>query len=55
MTVVKEISKIYWEYRRSDWTGVALNHQANIHSSMEREMRIMNWVQAFGFLGEGVT
>jgi hypothetical protein len=45
MTVAKELSKYKLdlvEYRRLDGTGVALNHQSNIHFSMEWEMRIMN-------------
>jgi hypothetical protein len=45
-TVAKEISKyksdLVGVYRRSDGTEVAPNHQANIHVSMERGMRIMN-------------
>jgi hypothetical protein len=30
------------EYRRSDGMEMALNEQANIHFSMEKEMKIMN-------------
>jgi hypothetical protein len=43
--VAEEISKynlVLWEYRRSDGMEVALNQQANIHFSMEKEMKIMN-------------
>jgi hypothetical protein len=45
MTVAREISKyksIWWGYRRSDGTAMEPNQQANIHLSMEREMRIIN-------------
>jgi hypothetical protein len=48
--VAEEISKYKLdklEYRRSDGMEVALNQQANIHFSMERGMKIMNWVQVF--------
>jgi hypothetical protein len=36
--------KLDWEYRKSDGTKVALNEQANIHCSMEKEIKIMNYV-----------
>jgi hypothetical protein len=38
----QNISNIWWEYRRSDGTEVALNQQANIYFSMERGKTIMN-------------
>jgi hypothetical protein len=40
--VGEEISKYKWKYRRSDGMEVALNEQADIHFSMEKEMKNMN-------------
>jgi hypothetical protein len=43
--VAEEIGKFKSDlvgYRRSDWTEVAPNLQANIHFSMERGIRIIN-------------
>jgi exonuclease III len=49
-TVAEEVSKY-----KLDLLGVqevALNQQANIHFSMERGMKIMNYVQAFSYIRE---
>jgi hypothetical protein len=42
--VGEDISKytLDWEYTRSDGMEAALNEPANIHSSMEKGMKIMN-------------
>jgi hypothetical protein len=45
-TFAHDISSILWKYRRADGPEVAPN-QHNIHFSMERGMRIMNWVLFF--------
>jgi hypothetical protein len=47
-TVSEELSKYklhLGEYRASDGTEVERNQQANMHLSMERGMKIINWVQ----------
>jgi hypothetical protein len=53
ITVATEIAKYKLDLVRvqeDGWDGVALNHQANIHFSMERGMRIMNYVQVFLYI-----
>jgi endonuclease/exonuclease/phosphatase family metal-dependent hydrolase len=53
MTVSKEIQKYKFDLvgvQEVNGTEVAPNQQANIHFSMERRMRIMNWVQGFSYI-----
>jgi hypothetical protein len=50
ITVATKIAKYKLDLvgvQGSDGTGVAPNQQTNIHFSMERGMRIMNYVQFF--------
>jgi hypothetical protein len=42
ISVARDISEYMVDLVGSDRTGLAPNQQANIHISMEREMRIMN-------------